>query len=143
MTPRRADESGFTLLEALVAFVIAALALGVLFHGLIGGLRTTAIAGSYEQAVARARSRLAAIGGRASPLVPGVRTGDDGSGFTWRTQIMPTGTAALPATQPGLPAPQLVLYRVSVTVSWHGDGGLRQVQLVTARAAPATQSGGP
>lgn len=143
MPRRRSDDRGFLLLEALVAFVIAALALGVLIHGAVGGLRTTAIAGRYEQAVARARSRLAAMGGRASVLVPGLRSGDDGSGFTWQTQVVPVATATLPPTRAGVPGPRMQLYRVTVTVSWNDDGGHRQVQLVSARRQPMQAESGP
>ncbi len=125
----RRTEGGFLLLEVLVAFVIAALALAALFGGAVGGLRATARAGRYEQAVARARSHLAAVGGDASVLVPGVRSGDDGSGFRWQVQVAPVATAALA----GSPARRPLLYRVSVTESWRADGQRRQVQLTTAR----------
>lgn len=123
--PRR-DNGGFLLLEVLVAFVIAALALAVLFQGAVGGLRATDLAGRYEQAVARARSHLAAMGGLASRLVPGVQSGDDGSGFRWEVQVTPLAVLALP----GPPAGQVLLDRVSVTESW---GEHRAVRLVTAR----------
>jgi len=140
MQRKRAEQGGFLLLEALVAFVIAALALAVLYHGAVGGLRTTSIAGRYEQAVARARSRLAAIGGRAGSPVPGIEGGDDGSGFTWKTQVVPLAAENL-AGPAGPAAARLVLYQVSVTVSWQGDGGRRQVELVSARVAK--QAPGP
>jgi len=123
---RRPDAGGFLLLEVLVAFVIAALALAVLFQGAVGGLRATAVAGRYEQAVARARSHLAAMGGRASRLVPGVQSGDDGSGFRWEVQVTPLAAMTLP----GPPSAQVLLDRVSVTESW---GAHRAVRLVTAR----------
>jgi general secretion pathway protein I len=123
---RRPDTGGFLLLEVLVAFVIAAIALAVLFQGAVGGLRATAVAGRYEQAVARARSHLAAMGGLASRLVPGVQSGDDGSGFRWEVEVTPL--SALTLTGP--PAVQVLLDRVSVTESW---GEHRAVRLVTAR----------
>ncbi|MBV9784139.1 MAG: prepilin-type N-terminal cleavage/methylation domain-containing protein [Acidisphaera sp.] len=134
-------QRGFTLLEVLVAFVIAALALAVLFHGAVGGLRTTSAAGGYEEALSRARSRLAAVG--AAPL-PGELQGDDGGGFHWHTRVTPIGTAA--GQQPQamalarLTAPQLTLYRVSVAVSWKGDGGNRVVELDSERLG-ATAAG--
>lgn len=123
-------EGGFLLLEVLVAFVIAALALAVLFRGAVAGLRATDIAGRYEQAVARARSHLAALGGRASHFVPGVATGDDGSGFRWETHTTPVGSLTIA----GPPPERILLYRVSVTESWSaGHGTRREVQLTTAR----------
>jgi len=50
---------GFTLLEVLVAFVVAALALGVLFDASLSGLRLATSTEHHGQAIARARSHLA------------------------------------------------------------------------------------
>ena len=128
MARRASDESGFLLLEVLVAFTIAALALAVLFAGAAGGLRAASTASRYEQAVARARSHLAAEGGNASVLVPGARSGDDGSGFRWQTQVSPAGAMLLA----GPPARRVLLYRVEAAESWE-EGRQRVVRLVSAR----------
>jgi len=122
-------DGGFLLLEVLVAFLIAALALVVLLEGASGGLRATSLANRYEQAVARARSHLATVGGRAARLVPGIEEGDDGSGFRWQVQVTPisAGAAAGPSRQ------ALFLYRVTVTESWEDSRGERSVQLTSAR----------
>jgi general secretion pathway protein I len=122
-------EAGFTLLEVLVAFVIAALALSVLFQGSIDGLRSVRVSGQYQEALSRARSRLAAVDVGA-PLVPGTRQGDDGGGFRWETRVTPSATAP---TARGTAAdlargPRVGLYAVSVSVTWT-DGGNRQVRL--------------
>ena len=103
----RADP-GFTLLEVLVAFAIAALALGTLFRGTIDGLHTAQIASRYQEAVTRAESRLAALS--AGNLTAGDRQGDDGNGFHWHERITPVETAA-PAG----------LYTVNVAISWVED----------------------
>ena len=123
---------GFALLEVLVAFVIAALALGGLAEAALGGLRATAAAGRYEDALARARSHLAAIG-HGGPLMPGTQEGSDGGGFAWQSRVtllatVPVGTADTPD------APRLGLYAVGVEISW-GHG--RQVTLRSERLAPA------
>ncbi len=138
-------QDGFTLLEVLVAFVIAALAIGILFEGAVTGLRSARSAGHTEEAIARARSRLAAIGldGR---LVAGEQSGDDGGGFSWRSRVTPLASSALGGDagagggggQPagaaaGPQSPRAVLYAVSVSVSWSLDGGNRQVVLQTER----------
>jgi general secretion pathway protein I len=123
----RRDDAGFTLLEVLVAFIIAALALGVMFHGTLGGLAATQAAGRYEEALSRAQSRLAALG--RGPLRPGDRQGDDGNGFHWHERIRLMETATVPASNSRqVPA----LFAVSVAVSW-GEGGRRQVQLNSER----------
>jgi general secretion pathway protein I len=124
-------ERGFTLLEVLVAFVIAALALGVLFQSIASGLGALSLADQYEQALSRARSRLAAVG--AASLQPGVQSGDDGGGFRWQSTVAPIASAPTG----GSPPEQLTLYRVGVVVSWHSLGRERQVNLESQRVASA------
>lgn len=141
MSKARAD-SGFLLLEVLVAFLIAALALVVLLDGTSGALRATSLAGRYGQAVARARSHLAAVGGGAAPLVPGVTTGDDGSSFHWQIQITSQSTAqASGPGNTGVGRATLVLYRVVVTEYWEDGRGERSVQLTSARLGGGPTSG--
>lgn len=132
-----APADGFTLLEALVAFVLAALALGVLFGGLLSGLRAADTASRTEDALSRARSHLdAAVTalGSAGEVEQG---GDDGGGFRWSLSVRTVGRAtARRERRVGLDptiANALTLYRLDVTVSF--DGGARQVHLATERLA--------
>ena len=124
----RADR-GFTLFEVLVALAIASLALGVLFSGAASGLRGTDTAGRYQEAVARARSHLAALAvpGR---LVVSDRQGDDGGGYHWRERIVALGSwaSASPAGTTPVP-PGVTLYAVEVVISWSG----REVRLESQR----------
>src|ERR1700680_3114359 len=132
-------ERGFTLLEVLVAFIIAALALGALFRGTLDGLRATQVASRYEQAVTRAQSHLAALT-VAGSLVPGDRQGDDGGGFHWRVRITPLIAARIAASPPPGSRNAPGLYAVSVAVSWM-DGSTRTVELDSERIGLAPQSG--
>lgn len=115
---------GFTLLEVLVAFVIAALALSVLYRGATAGLLSARVATQYEEATSRARSRLATIG-HGSAIVPGEQSGDDGSGFRWRTRVSVLQSAPRTAGN----APVATLYAVSVSIEW----GSRSFQLDSER----------
>lgn len=83
---RRNGNGGFTLLEVLIAFAMASIALAVLYHGTTDGLLGSRLAARTDEAVARARSRLAVLC-HGAPLMPGEQSGDDGGGYTWRTQI--------------------------------------------------------
>ncbi len=122
------------LLEVLVALVIAALALGVLFNAALTGLASTETASHYEQAVARARSRLSAAV-NASPLVPGDWRGDDGGGFAWHLHVAPLASANVQpvnaVTLRGSASFPLTLYAVTVWVAWRDDSGVREVRLDT------------
>lgn len=118
----------------MIAFAIAALALGVFYGGVAGGVRTAGVAAHYEAALARAQSRLAAMDGPAR-LIPGDTSGDDGGGYTWRAQVRQTASAPFA----GLPldavrtAPRAALFAITVTITWTMDGGERRVTLGTAR----------
>ncbi len=130
-----AREAGFTLLEVVVAFAIAALGLSALFGGTLGGLRAADAAGRYGEAVARARSHLAAVG-HGAPLAAGDLRGEDGGGWRWRVRVAPVATVAGP---PGGAVP--TLFAVSVSVSWGEGEGERSVRLDTRRLGAAPPAG--
>jgi general secretion pathway protein I len=115
ISPRR--DAGFTLLEVMVAFVIASLASLILYKAGFNGVSQAATAARYQEAVARAQSRLASIG-VLTPLAPEQLSGDDGGGFTWQLRISSRGDNGL-----------VTLYDVRLTERF-GD---RQVTLATAK----------
>ena len=131
----RSGERGFTLLEVVVAFAIAALGLSVLFSGTLGGLRAAEVAGRYGEAVSRARSHLAAVG-HGAPLAAGEQGGEDDGGWRWRLRIAPMAGVA---RAQGNPVP--TLFAVSVSVSWGEGDAERRVQLDTRRLGSAPPAG--
>lgn len=135
-------DAGFTLLEVLVAFVIAALALGVLFEGAVEGIRSTRIADRTQEALSRAQSHLATVG-HGVPLAPATQEGNDGSLYHWSLRIVPLQSAI--GGGGGAQAARLVLYAVQVTETWpdHGANGdaTRSVVLRTERLGTQPGSG--
>lgn len=113
-------EAGFTLLEVLVAFVIAALASIVLYKAGFSGASAAASAARYQEAVVRAQSRLASLG-TLTALQGEQLSGDDGGGFHWQITIAPEASGH-----------GLNLYAVRVVESF----GNRHVTLVTERLGP-------
>ena len=129
---------GFTLLEVLIAFVIAALALGVMFEAAGGALRASHTAAQYDEAVARARSHLA-MATNGGALMPGDWNGDDGGGYHWHLHVAPIApTKSEPAV--GSPVP-LALYQVSVTVSWPDGDQTREIRLVSEQIGQPASGG--
>jgi general secretion pathway protein I len=133
-----APRGGFTLLEVLIALVIASLALSVMFAAAVGGLGSSKLAASYDEATVRAQSHLAMVtdGGA---LRPGDWDGDDGGGYRWHVHIAPA-----PQGTPR-PAAPLVLYDVSVWVTWQEGEHARQVRLDSqqvGQSPPLARSGG-
>jgi general secretion pathway protein I len=131
-------ERGFTLLEVLVAFIIAALALSLMFRGGAAGLAATGAAQRYQDALSRAQSHLATLG-HGVALAPASQQGDDGSGFTWSLRIVPLANAAAsrqPADAVHGAAARLTLYEAEVVESWAAPQGRRDIRLTTQRVAP-------
>jgi len=114
---QRAAQAGFTLLEVMVALVIAALASLVLYQAGFSGAAGAATAARYQQAIARAQSRLSSVG-PLTALQPGEWRGDDGGGFTWQLVITPKASNC-----------RLTLYAVQGSERFGG----RAVTLATTR----------
>ena len=132
----RPAERGFTLIEVLVAFVIAAMAVAAVVHVSTAAVAASRAAGQYDEAVARAQSHLATYS--ALPLVAGDRQGDEADGFHWHVRIVAAETAQ-PASQfRSIPAGSITLYRISVTISWREGGRSRAVRLDSAQLGPVT-----
>ena len=128
ITDARHRAGGFTLLEVLIAFLIASLGLGALIAGVSTALQASRTAARYEEATVRAQSRLEETvhGGR---LMPGHWEGDDGGGYRWRVQIAPAPGVAPLAGDPSGAEP--MLYAVSVAITWKDGPRAREVRLDT------------
>ena len=125
------QQSGYTLIEVLVAFMILALALTVLMRIFSGGLRNVSVSSDYAMATLIAESRLAAAG-IDMRLAPGEMSGTEGERFQWTVRVQDY------EPWPGYrsAAKDLDAYRVTVTVEWpHGDRtrsiGLSTIRLIT------------
>jgi general secretion pathway protein I len=140
----RNSDAGFTLLEVMIAFVISALALGVLFSGTTTGLRATEQAGKYAEAISLARSHLAAIG-HGKAIAQQETSGTDGDGFDWHLHIQPLSTRHLNLSDSDRandsPSTAAVLYEIVATESWKDAGRTRKLVLATHRFDVRTASG--
>ena len=136
-----ADRSanGFTLLEVVVALVIAGLAFVGLFQAGSGGLFAVDTAARVQEAVQRAQSHLAAVG-RDAGLVAGEFTDDDGGGYRWRLRVQPVTTRQSLA-QDGISSATTTLFSVEVAILWPGRDGDRSVVLRTLRLGSGATGG--
>lgn len=90
-------DSGFTLLEVLVALAILAAALAGIYQIYVSGFRSQTIARSRLQAVDIAENLLARVGADI-PLAQGAVTGNENTGFAYRitmhrTKVLNADTA--------------------------------------------------
>jgi general secretion pathway protein I len=129
--------AGFTLLEVLIALVIAGLTLGALFRAVGVGLVAVDVASRYEEAAQRAQSHLAAVGEEVASL-QGETEGDDGGGYRWRLRIIPVASwyEEAAASAPFI----TTLFDIEVAISWPSALSERSVALKTRRTA-VTRSG--
>jgi general secretion pathway protein I len=128
----RPTQAGFTLIEVVVALAIATLGLSFLMAAASTGLGNAELANQYIEATRRAQSHLSELG-VAEPLYPGIRSGDDGGGYSWRSLV------SAPRVHDGAPAPEgmarLGLYSVEVTISWRSGGSIKSLSLRSQRIA--------
>ncbi|NQV79785.1 MAG: prepilin-type N-terminal cleavage/methylation domain-containing protein [Alphaproteobacteria bacterium] len=107
------SEFGFSLIEVVVAFVIAALVLVAAMRLFGGAFEGSARAERMTLALVAAESTLGTFGA-SLPLRPGMQSGDLGEGMSWIAKVQP---------YTGLPDESLErlpvqAYDVSVTVRW-------------------------
>ena len=123
-------ERGFTLIEVLVAFAIAALLLVALLRVLALSLGAGERSELYTRATLLAQSTLDATG-IVSPLVEG-----DGAELVDGPFHIHAAVERDHAAGEGTTAQYLVLYRISATVSWREGHGARALTLTTLRLGP-------
>ncbi len=128
---RRDAERGFLLIEVLIASLIAAAAIMAIMHAAMAGLMSSRVAGRYDEAVARAKSHLAALS--ALPLVESDRQGDESAGYHWHVRVVSAGIVHPSHGLTAIPAGAITLYRISVSISWTESGHRRAMQLDSAR----------
>lgn len=152
------SQSGFTLLEVLLAFSLLAGGLGLLVAIQSGGLRQVRQGADVSEATLHAQSLLDGLG-VLEPISPGVREGEFAQGrYHWRLAIELIDDPARIATD-GRPAPEPaetgavssdaepVVYRVALDVRWNlaraepGNAGsaLRFVTLRTRQPVNTVQ----
>jgi general secretion pathway protein I len=122
------SQSGFTLIEVLVALTILSISMAVLLAIFLQGLDRARE--SSNEAAARVLAQSLLTQAKASPNLAFGASAGKINGLTWRTQILPYGTAADRTAWQANPA------QIVTTVSWRGDGGQRSVSLSTLRLLP-------
>jgi prepilin-type N-terminal cleavage/methylation domain-containing protein len=122
---------GFSLLELIVAIVLAGLAFAVLFSSMSTSLRNVGRLTTFEHHVEQAKSKLAEL-----ELVSGLHPGDHSEGdfedgTRWRFEVFPY--ILPPVTLASVNAPSVV--RVVLTLEWQGRSGRQSWAIERYRTA--------
>jgi general secretion pathway protein I len=128
--------AGFTLIEVLVALVIAGLAMTAIVEVFGNGLVAHETASSAETALALAEEKLT-LASVAAPLRPGSDKGIFAGRFSWQTTISRFADGD-DAKRPIQPDGNPLLYRIVVAVEWRDGRRGRQVTLSTLHLGTAT-----
>ena len=134
------DQSGFTLLEVIVAFALLALALTLLLGSLSGATRQLRDAADAGSAALHAQSLLAQEG-VGTLLLPGAREGQwEGGRYRWRLQVSPylDPLRPEPVHLPGAPR----LLQLQLDVRW-GDAAGQSLQLRSLRRVSGGDEAAP
>jgi prepilin-type N-terminal cleavage/methylation domain-containing protein len=126
---------GFTLLEVLVALVVAGLAMSAIVGVFGNSLAGNAVVSDAETALALAEERLALVSAVAA-LRPGVDKGVFAGRFAWQTTVSRYVDGG-DSKQTAQPNATELLYRIAVDVVWQDGRRSRQLALSTLRLGAA------
>ena len=124
---RTGHNSGFSLIEVLVAFSIAAISLAILFQIYAKGVAAATLGEEYTQAIAVAESRLAETG-QSEDINDGQRSGREGDKYSWT--VITTDYIEEQESEYQTP---FELKHVEVEVSWDSRGKTRSIKLNTLK----------
>ncbi len=135
-------QSGFTLLEVLVAFVLMAMAVVVIAQSFAGGLRNLARTDSYTTAALVADSQMVQVG-VLYPVASGEFNQSDFESesdsrldkqYRWSISMTPYELEAFDdqLERPG----ELQLFLVRVIVNWIESGEEKSLQIASLKAGP-------
>jgi general secretion pathway protein I len=110
-------ESGFTLIEVVVAFVLLALVMSTALEIFSAGLARAGQLEERARALVIAQSRMASVGVEET-LKEGESVGEsEDRKYQWAVSVRRTGEGE----EPGKPQPSAyALYRIDVRVTWRG-----------------------
>ena len=128
---RRRQQSGFTLLEVLVAFIVFVLIFGAVLEALGMAMRNTRRSAEVSEAALWAQSKLDAIG-TVDELEEGSDSGEFNRNYRWQLDVQKQEVARTDGVSPD--SFPVELYRVDLLVSWGDRDRRREQHFVTLRS---------
>ena len=145
MIRRERSQTGFSLLEVIVAFAIAAVALGVLSQIFGQGSRNMSVSRDYDSALMLAESLLAEYG--ASIDTAEASFSDTAKQYQWEVSVQPyiarESAPELTSTPNDDATNQSRLVQIDVMVDWERNGKSRSVNLSSLRLLAENRDASP
>jgi prepilin-type N-terminal cleavage/methylation domain-containing protein len=120
--PARGPQAGFTMVEILVALIIAGMGLAAVSGLLSSGLTLSTTSARVDRETALARSAMERFG-QDMKVEPGVRSGEAAEGYRWRSEVA--------VADPTVP-PEMVRTAIVTVTVWdknESDAGVRLTSL--------------
>ena len=127
-TRKATGRRGLTLIEVVVAFVVASLSVVAVMRIFSTGLAGSQVTADYMTAAMIAESRLAEVG-VVVPLRAGTAEGQAGDRFAWALEVQ-----SLPQEDE---TPVMEAFAVTATVRWRDGDEVRQFSLSSMRSHAA------
>jgi general secretion pathway protein I len=121
-------ESGFSLLEILIAFAILSISVSIILKIFATGLTSTHLANDYTNAVQIANNLIAQTS-MENPLQRSESSGIENNMYHWRRQIVPHQFLSAELDISTLP---IQIYQINIEV-WWGDGRHHTLELSTLK----------
>ncbi|MFH0731099.1 MAG: prepilin-type N-terminal cleavage/methylation domain-containing protein [Pseudomonadota bacterium] len=131
------ENKGFTLIETLVAVMILAISMTVIFQLFSGGLKNSLLVGNYTRACFYAREKMEEFLLLNTP--PDVSySGDLENGYKWQVQI--DSVVPEDGDQPATNS-KVNLQKITVTIHWDEGFKEKQFDISTIKIAEKTENG--
>ena len=139
----RSQQTGFSLLEAIVCLTIMAMMFTVVFQSFSGSLRAVRVGEEYSQATIMAQGKLAELL-TAPELTESTLRGEislagpdqvnEAALYEWRSEAVRYESDAIGDLDSDL----LTLFKVTVEVSWQSGSQRRSTSLTSLKIVPAS-----
>jgi general secretion pathway protein I len=128
------NQSGFTLIETLVAMMLLAISFVIIMQLFSGGLKSSRMATDYTYGIFHAKEKMEEIL-LADNLIPGVMSGAFDDGYEWSASVVipPPEDDEAAARMP------VVTAEVSVDVFWRAGDREKRFKLNTTAIVPKTK----